>query len=259
MLDYMWPLTQGSQKKGRKILTGYGGLDVKGGTKNDRIATDSYAGDPFLRELGVQIARKIETHAIYRSYQARQIVYLPDAPCEEVFWVRAGRIKESRISDDGRELTFRHALKGDLIGDECILPRKRRENQAEAILPSELGVLPLLHFQALVNEEADLAAYVLRQFAFRMREMERVLVDTVFFSVRSRVASGLLRLYEREPEDTGGILKITHQEIANLIGSTRETTTSVLHHMREEGIVRMANRQITVLDPVRLARLAGRG
>ena len=82
-----------------------------------------------------------------------------------------------------------------------------------------------------------------------------MLTETVFKTVRNRVASCLFRLWWRSPEDERA-LRVTHQDIASLVGSTRETTTAVLHGLRREGILKMASRQITVLDPVKLEHIA---
>jgi CRP/FNR family transcriptional regulator, cyclic AMP receptor protein len=92
----------------------------------------------------------------------------------------------------------------------------------------------------------------------RVTEVEHVLAETVFNSVRSRIASALLRLHQRAPEGKRNI-GITHQEIANLVGSTRETTTALLHAFKKEGILEIGNRRITILDAVQLERAARSG
>ena len=111
-------------------------------------------------------------------------------------------------------------------------------------------------FRRLAREESEIALLLARRLCTRVIEIERVLAETVFKSVRARVASGLFRLYQRISPGKSDTLAITHQELANLVGSTRETTTAILHDLRKEGILNIANRRITVLDPVALEHVA---
>jgi CRP-like cAMP-binding protein len=92
----------------------------------------------------------------------------------------------------------------------------------------------------------------------RVNETEQVLAETTFKTVRGRVAASLVRLRRKAPENERAVVRVTHQEIANLVGSTRETTTAVLHDLRDEGVVRTANRRVAVLDPAALERIARR-
>jgi len=114
-------------------------------------------------------------------------------------------------------------------------------------------------FRRLVRQEGELSHVLAKWLCRRVTESEEVLAETVFQAVRGRVASGLLRLYRRAPARDKGMLEVTHQELANLIGSTRETTTATLHRLRHEGIVNIGNRRVTVLDPVALEHAARSG
>ena len=74
--------------------------------------------------------------------------------------------------------------------------------------------------------------------------------------MRSRVAAGILRLYGSEERGDAPTLRVTHQELANLVGSTRETTTAVLHELRQQGVIDIANRRLTVVNLVGLRNIA---
>jgi len=210
--------------------------------------------EPFFRGMTRSVVDRIEAFVYHREYEPRQIVYFPDDPCDYVYWVRQGRIKVTRVSADRRELTFRHLLAGDILGEECLIERSKRYDYAEAVLPSILCLMRADDFRRVISEEAEVACAVAKRLCSRVTEIEQVLAETVFRSVRSRVASGLVRLYRRECESGRSTLRITHQEIASLVGSTRETTTAVLHDFREEGMLELANRRLTVLDAMALER-----
>jgi CRP-like cAMP-binding protein len=221
-----------------------------------RTVSSSLRQHAFFASLSEPLIARIEDLVYHREYEPRQIIYFPDDPCDHVFWVRRGRVKITRVSGDGRELTFRHLIPGDMFGEECLAPSPKRNAYAEAIEPSLLCLMRADDFLRLVAEEGELSLAMACHLSRRILETELVLSETVFKPVRSRVASGLLRMYERTGRDNDGIIRITHQEIANLVGSTRETTTAVLHGLKKDGIVDMANRRVTILDPVALEHLA---
>ncbi|HIJ65103.1 MAG TPA: Crp/Fnr family transcriptional regulator [Candidatus Hydrogenedentes bacterium] len=212
--------------------------------------------EPFFRGMSEATLGGVKDYLYHREYEPRQIVYFPDDSCDHVYWVREGRVKITRVHGDGRELTFRHLLPGDIFGEECLVGRGKRNAYAEAMEASILCLMRADDFRRVARDQGEISLALARCLCRRAVEVENVLAETVFKSVRNRVAAGLLRLYRRAPrnEDT---LRITHQEIASLIGSTRETTTAVLHGLREEGIVEVANRRLRVLDPVALEHAAG--
>ena len=219
----------------------------------------SLQDEPFFQSMSAPVMGKVEAVIYHRTYEERQIVYFPDDPCDYVYWVREGRIKVTRVSPDRRELTFRHVLPGDMLGEECLAARRRRDDYAEALESTTLCLMRAEDFQRLVAEEAELARAVAICLAQRVMDVEEVLAETVFNTVRGRIAAGLLRLHKRRNATGKVVLRLTHQELANLIGSTRETTTAVLHGLREEGIIEIANRRLTVLDPVALEHAARTG
>jgi CRP/FNR family transcriptional regulator, cyclic AMP receptor protein len=215
--------------------------------------------DPFFLGMSGEAVGRIEAFVYHREYEARQIVYFPDDECDFVYWVRSGRIKVTRVSGDGRELAFRHLIPGDMLGEECLVPRNRRYDYAEAMLPSLLCLMRVDDFRRAVREEAELCYRIAERLCRRIVDTEQVLSDTVFTPVRGRVAATLMRLYHLEQAHGGATLRVTHQELANLTGSTRETTTAVLHGLQTDGLIELANRRITIHDPGALERLARNG
>jgi len=223
--------------------------------KITRVAL-SLKNEPFFKPLSSQALLRIEDLVYHRDYEPRQIVFFPGDACDHVYWLREGRVKITRVSGDGRDLTYRHLFSGDMFGEECLVSDDRRDAYAEAMAKTVLCLMRADDFRRVVREEGEVGFVLSQRLCHRVIDVERVLAETVFKTVRSRVASGLLRLYEHVSEKERGTIRVTHQEVASLIGSTRETTTAVLHGLRKEGIVSIANRRITVLDPVALEHVA---
>lgn len=213
----------------------------------------------FFAGMAPSVLARMEGQVYQREYGLRQVVYFPDDPCDFVYWVRKGRVRITRVSDDGRELSFRHAAPGDLFGEECVVNRPRRDNYAEALRPTLLCLMRAADFRQCVREEPVLSHRLAQYLCTRAIEAEQVLSEIVFCPVRRRVAAGLLRLWRREGGQAGSTLQLTHQELANLIGSTRETTTATLHALRKEGIVELANRRVVIRDAAALEHVVRNG
>ena len=169
---------------------------------------------------------RIQSMVYHREYDARQVVFFPEDACDFVYWVRSGRVKVMRVSNDGRELTFSHEVAGGMLGAACLAGRPRWLDYGEAMEPSLLCLMRKADYTRLIKEEAEFAAAVTFHLSGRVNELEESLAQLVFLPVRSRVASTLLQLYAKQHDERGGI-RITHQELSNLIGAARETSTGV--------------------------------
>ena len=213
--------------------------------------------EPFFKAMSPSVLAKVEAYVYHRSYESRQVIYFPDDPCDYVYWVREGRIRVTRVSGEGRELTFRHLSQGDMLGEECMADRPKRNDYAEALEPSTLCLMRTDDFRRVAREEVELAHAVAMRLSQRVLELEQILAETVFNSVRSRVSFALLRMSKREGHRRTTSLNITHQEVANLVGATRETVTGVLHGLRQDGVLELANRRLRIVDMAALRQAAG--
>lgn len=210
--------------------------------------------ESFFRGMSEETIARVETYVHHREYEPHQIVFFPDDPCDYAYWVREGRVKVTRLSSEGREAAFRHVFPGDLFGEECLIGQPRRDKYAEAVVRTVLCIIRADDFCRVVRDEPEVTFEVTKRLCHRARTMEDVWFETVFKPVRNRVASGLLRLLQR----TGGaVVRVTHQDIAGLIGATRETTTVVLHELERQGILETGNRRIAIHDRTALERIAG--
>lgn len=211
--------------------------------------------ESFFRRMSDHTISSVEAYVHHREYESHQIVFFPDDPCDYAYWVRDGRVKLTRPSPEGREAAFRHVFPGDLFGEECLLGQSRRGMYAEAVSRTILCIMRADDFRRVMRDEVEISFEVARRLCERATAMEDVWFETVFKPVRNRVASGLLRLQRRMG---GNVIRATHQDLAGLIGATRETTTAVLHELQKEGMLETGNRRIEVLDTAALERIAGR-
>jgi CRP/FNR family cyclic AMP-dependent transcriptional regulator len=214
-----------------------------------RLSLPSLAEEYFFDGLDPAIAAGLDAYAWHRQYDPRQIIYFPDDRCDYVYWVRSGRVKITHVTEKGKELTFRHLFKGDFFGEECLLALPRRDDYAEAMTGTVLTLVRCDDFLRAVQTEASLSLAVAQHCCRRALAIEETLSDQVFVEVRQRIARRLIKLYRLEVErKEKSRICLTHQELANLIGASRETVTASLRLMQNEGLIALGNRCIRLLD-----------
>jgi CRP/FNR family transcriptional regulator, cyclic AMP receptor protein len=214
---------------------------------------------PLLEGLSTDQYRDLIPDVEVRDLQRRQIVYLPGDPGEHVFFIQGGRIKCSKVSRDGKELTLTYIAAGEFFGELCVLDGKPREEMAEAMKNTIVTALPRESIRQLLMTESKIAFRFIKVIGERRRAMETKIEHLVFRDVHAKLASLLLELgreYGKETED--GMLidqKITHQEMANLIGSTRETISLTLAAFKRKELIELQGRTVVLTDMDGLAAL----
>ena len=214
---------------------------------------------PFLEGLTTEQYRELVPEVEVRELQRRQIVYLPGDPGEHVFFIQGGRIKCSKVSRDGKELTLTYVTAGEFFGELCVLDGQPREEMAEAMKNSILTVLPRAAIREMLQTQPRIAFRFIKVIGDRRRSMETKIEHLVFRDVHAKMAALLLELgeeYGKETEDGLTIdQKITHQEMANLIGSTRETISLTLAAFKRKDLIELQGRTVVLLDLEGLAAL----
>ncbi|MFY0534965.1 Crp/Fnr family transcriptional regulator [Nannocystis pusilla] len=186
-------------------------------------------------------------------------MYLPGDPGEHVFFLQGGRVKCSKVSRDGKELTLDYHGPGAFFGELCVFAGAPREEMAEAMKNAIVALLPREPLRDLIFADSVLAFRFAQVLAQRRRSAETRLEHFVFRDVHAKLAALLLELgreYGHETEDGIKVdLKITHQEMANLIGSTRETISLALASFRKRNLVHLLGRTVVLVDREGLAAL----
>ena len=214
---------------------------------------------PLLEGLSTEQYRGLIGLVEVRELQRRQIVYLPGDPGEHVFFIQGGRIKCSKVSRDGKELTLTYVAAGEFFGELCVLEGQPREEMAEAMKNSIVTLLPRERIRALLEAESHIAFRFIKVIGDRRRAMETKIEHLVFRDVHAKLAALLLELgreYGKETEDGVQIdVKITHQEMANLIGSTRETISLTLAAFKRKELIQLQGRTVVLTDQEGLTAL----
>jgi len=201
--------------------------------------------------------RRLEQSSVLRVFRGRETIYLPTEPGQSVLLLARGRVKIKVLTADGRETILAFIDEGELFGELALVDAAPRQEFAEAVSDATVIAVAREEMLWLMAQHADLSLQITQLVGLRRRRVENRLRNILFRSTRQRVAALLLELIEShgEMEKDGWHvgLPLSHQEMANLIGATRETVTLILGRLQAEGLIAIRRRRLTVLDRQRLA------
>jgi CRP-like cAMP-binding protein len=186
------------------------------------------------------------------SLRKRQVAYLPGDPGDAVYFIQSGRVKISRVTRDGKELTLGYRAPGELFGELCLFDGGPREEMAEVVEGAEILRVDRDALLDVLTATPQVGAAFARGLIERCRDVERQMEFLMFKDVHAKLAELLLKLSGefgvKDPRGTLVGLNITHQEMANLIGSTRETVSLALSLFKKRKLVQSDGRRVIVLD-----------
>jgi len=183
-----------------------------------------------------------------------RVFYRPEEPGEVLFILKEGRVQLYRISPEGKKLVITTLGPHTLFGEMALLGTKMHNTFAEAIDDCLICVMSRTDLERLILNKPQVALRILEVTGKRLREAEERLENMAFKGIPARLASLLLRLAEEQGNDE--IAGLTHQDLAESVGTYRETATQVLNDLKAQGLIEIGRKRIKILDPVRLTEIA---
>lgn len=176
------------------------------------------------------------------------------ADCTGLLLVKSGQLRAYILSDEGREITVYRLFDRDLclFSASCMLRSIQFDITISAEKDTELWIIPTEVYQRLMEESAPAANYVNEIMAARFSEVMWLMEQVMWKSLDKRVAAFLL---EESAIEGGPLLKLTHETIANHLGTHREVITRMLRYFQGEGMVRLARGSVELLDGKKLEAL----
>jgi CRP-like cAMP-binding protein len=189
------------------------------------------------------------------TYKAGHLFYMPSDPGEVLFILKQGRVQLYRISSDGRKLIVAVLYPGALFGHMALVGQHLYSTFAEALDDCLICVMDRLEVERLLMAKPQVAVRFLESIGLRLFEAERRLEESVFKRIPARLAGLLLRLNTESGND--GVLKgYTHQYLADMLGTYRETTTQTLNDFQSRNLIRIGRKSIEILDESGLEHVA---
>lgn len=182
----------------------------------------------------------------------KQVVYLPGDPGESLYLIHGGRCKISKVTQDGKALTLAYLGPNEFFGEVALIDGQPRNEMAEALEHCLVSQVPYQIFNSLLTKHGHMALQFIKKISQQRNDLENKLEMLVFKDVTGKLAHLLLQLGKSYGvEESRGLilaLKITHQDLANLIGSTRETVSLTLSQFKKKRLIDTDGRKIILLD-----------
>lgn len=213
---------------------------------------------PFLKQLGDADLRSIYKISRIREFGPGEMIFTKSADAKQMFIVLEGRVKIFTRSGGKKRKTYAYLRPGDFFGEMALLEGKPRSAAAEAVDFSKLLVIENTDFQRLLARDRSLALYLLRTVSERLRQANEEIEALLFRNVLGRVAKTLNELARRGEKHKQGVLlgeRYTQQELADLVGTTREPLTRAISALRRAQLVEMVGERYFIKDPQKLDAL----
>lgn len=213
---------------------------------------------PLFREIEPEVLDKIIPFMSEKTYKKGAIIFLEGDEGDEIYFIRSGAVHI--YSFDGmKRVILAHLQEGDYFGEMALIkPGLYRSATAETIQATKLYALRRTDFQKLLIANPGLALHLLDDSMERLRRANQQIYDLTFLNVRTRIMKRLVRLGEdygtQTPDGVLIGLKVTHQQMAEMVGAVRETVTKVLIELQEAGLINIQRKMILLPDPERLAK-----
>lgn len=229
------------------------------GDGGDDITDDHYCLSEvaLFRDLSRREIAAMATAAPQRSVRAGAKVYDPARPVSVLFIVKAGRFRLYRILPDGRTVTTAMPGPGAVFGEMDLLGLRMGATWAEALEPGALCLMSRADVARMLLGDPRVATRIAEQLGARIAELEQRLTDLAGKSIVERTAHTLCVL--SGPAPAGGEpdpVRLTHGQLAGLVGATRERTTTALGELARRDLVSLHRGRIRIRDRTGLAALA---
>ena len=205
----------------------------------------------LFQSLSTEELEPLARMTIVRTFSKDSVIILAEEEGDSLFIIKKGQVKVSIVSEDGREVILSLLGDGAVFGELSLLDGKPRSANVIATGETVLIMLRRRDFLQLVHKAPQIAIELLAELASRLRRTDRQIEGLALLDVTSRISETLLQLADDNGVETeeGVIInnRPTHQELANMSGTTRETVSRVLKRLEAQGYIRCKGRRIAIM------------
>ena len=209
---------------------------------------------PVWDKLDQQQRERIANVIEFRTVKKGVHIHDSSADCLGLVMVKTGQLRAYILSEDGREITISRLFPFDasLLSASCVMPDMQFNVMIEAEKDSEFWSIPACLFKNLVDDSLAVSNYCRSLLTSNFSELMWLMEQIMWRSFDKRLAEFLLEEVQLEGSP---ILKITHEKIANHMGTAREVVTRMLRYFQNEGMVKLTRGAIEITDTKKLAGL----
>ncbi len=211
---------------------------------------------PIWNKLTAEQQMHLSARSEFRKVKAGTVLHDGGVDCLGLLLVHSGQLRAYILSEEGREITINRFFEMDMcvFSASCVMPNMQFNIVVEAEKDSELWVIPACLYRNLMDESLAISNYSNNLMMTHFSELMWLVEQIMWKSFDKRLAGFLLE--ESVLEETQE-LRLTHEKIANHMGTAREVVTRMLRYFQSEGLVTLTRGTVEILDPARLETLSG--
>lgn len=213
---------------------------------------------PLFDSLPEEALAELTARVRRRRFRSGDIIFHRDDPGSTLYLLESGQVKVYVPTEEGRDIILAVLRPGQFFGELSLLDNKPRSASAQANEDTITLILEREDFFAFLREHPDISLRLLEVLAARLRQTDALLEDIAFLDIDGRLAKRLLELGRNFGQTTEGgttiELRLTQEELAAMIGATRESVAKRLGYYKRRGFIAVENHRITILRPNELSR-----
>lgn len=200
----------------------------------------------LLKGMDEESMMMMDQRSKMMSSPKREIIYFPEERSDNIYFLKEGKVKISRVSEDGKKMTLQLIGPGEIFGESSILGQEKRENIAEVVENATICSISKSMFQDLLTKNPKVNLSVNKFIGLKIRRIQAHVEDLVFKDAKERVIAFLKRYVETFGKKLidGWIVRpfLTHQEIADLTATSRQTVNTILNELVQDGKIKYTRR-----------------
>lgn len=220
------------------------------------IGLESLRTVPLFRDFDAAELSEVAQLVTTRRYAKHQTIFREGDAGQTFYLIIAGSVAIFRIAPDGRETILSILKERDFFGEMSVFDTAVRAASVRTLTDVEVGAIERSDFLALIDRSPRIGRLLVMALSDRLRAANALISSTASQDIRSRLASLLLNLMssfgEAVPSGTRISLRLTNQEMANMIGTTRETVNRTLNRFWDERLIDMRTSHVVIVDPEKL-------
>ncbi len=220
------------------------------------ISLESLRNVPLFRDFDMAELAEVAQLVTTRRFAKHQTIFREGDPGQTFYLILGGSVAIVRIAADGRETILSILKERDFFGEMSIFDTSVRAASVRTLTDVEVGVIERDDFLALIDRSPRIGRLLVISLSERLRAANKMIAAATSQDIRSRLASVLLNLMQNfgEPVSNGTriSLRLTNQEMANMIGTTRETVNRTLNRFWDEHVIDMRTSHVVIVDPEKL-------
>ena len=224
----------------------------------------NYAGDTAAeapsQHLGLEDLERAGVRVAERRFGSRDTIFAPGDPDGQLYFLLEGTVRLYKIYGDYKEATIALLKDGGVFGELSLDEVPSQNAFAEAVTDVRVAKVRKSALNEVIKRHPEFALKVFSSFSERLRQSDEVIESLLNREVAARLATLLLNLGDRfgEKEGSGTVLKVrlTHQDLANMIVSTREAVSKVMSEFQRAGLIEVRNRRISVSPQLAKSRIS---